>query len=223
MNAVVKVEDQAFTPRRYEAMVNAIAACHRVDEVKELHNKARALEIYAAQAKNTDAERKACEIRIRAEHRTGELLKELARATPQQRAEKANVSLGRLCNADTNDPSPYAAALEQTGISRRTAHRYQALAEVPMAVLEESFKDPSKPTTTSILRSVEQKQQKQMPPDVLWLWGRMRDFERDGYENKDVEQLIDAMTDAMREEAKRIAPSMANFFFTMAEVFDERA
>lgn len=221
MNAVVKVEDQAFTPRRYEAMVNAIAACHSVDEVTELKNKARALEIYAAQAKNTDAERKACEIRIRAEHRTGKLLEELARAKTPNPSGKNQHEV--TSNGATQPQSQYAEALQRTGISRQTAHRYQALADVPMTVLEASFKDTSKPTTTSILRSVEQKQQKQMPPDVLWLWGRMRDFERDGYENKDVEQLIDAMTDAMREEAKRIAPSMANFFFTMAEVFDERA
>jgi len=38
---------------------------------------ARALEVYAAQALNTDAERKACEIRLRAERRAGELLKEM--------------------------------------------------------------------------------------------------------------------------------------------------
>ena len=59
----------------YDRMCTAIAECHRVDEVKDLRDKAMALEIYAKQAKNTDAERRACEIRLRAERRTGELLK----------------------------------------------------------------------------------------------------------------------------------------------------
>jgi hypothetical protein len=52
---------------RYDAMLLAIEQCHKVDEIKELHDKALALELYAKVAMNTDAERKAVEIRIRAE------------------------------------------------------------------------------------------------------------------------------------------------------------
>ena len=44
--------------------------------MKEIRDKARALEVYAAQALNRDAERKAAEIRVRAERKTGELLKQ---------------------------------------------------------------------------------------------------------------------------------------------------
>jgi F0F1-type ATP synthase membrane subunit b/b' len=58
-------------------MVLAIAACRRVDEAKEIRDKARAIEVYAAQALNRDAERQAAEIRVRAERRTGKLLKEM--------------------------------------------------------------------------------------------------------------------------------------------------
>ena len=62
---------------RYDAMCEAIAACYTVDEVKEIRNKARALEVYAQQALNVEAERKAAEIRIRAERKAGELLREM--------------------------------------------------------------------------------------------------------------------------------------------------
>jgi len=48
--------------------------------------KAMALELYAKQARNTGAERKASEVGLRAERRVGELLKELARATPEDRS-----------------------------------------------------------------------------------------------------------------------------------------
>jgi hypothetical protein len=47
------------------------------DEAKEIRDKARALEVYAKQAQNREAERKAAEIRIRAERRAGQLLKEM--------------------------------------------------------------------------------------------------------------------------------------------------
>ena len=62
---------------RYDAMRHAIVACASVDEVKEIRDRARAMEVYAAQALNTESERKACEIRIRAERRVGQMLKEM--------------------------------------------------------------------------------------------------------------------------------------------------
>lgn len=107
---------------RYDAMIHAITECHRVDEVKDLRDKAMALEMYARQAKNKDAERKASDVRLRAERRTGELLKELARAeagamrNPNGRAGKKPTS-----NSATQvPPSPYAAALDSAGLTRPT-------------------------------------------------------------------------------------------------------
>src|SRR5262245_9154556 len=73
---------------RYDAMVHAIAECHRLDEVKDLHDKALALQLYAKQAKNVEAERKACEIRLRAERRAGELMAMLERSTPKEKGNK---------------------------------------------------------------------------------------------------------------------------------------
>src|SRR5262245_17858759 len=67
----------AFALVRYDAMCNAITACHKVDEVKHIHDKAIALKVYARQARNFKAEQKAYEIRMRAEKRAGQLLKEM--------------------------------------------------------------------------------------------------------------------------------------------------
>jgi hypothetical protein len=49
---------------RYDAMCQAIAAAYEVDEVKDIRDKARAIEVYAQQALNTEAEQQACEIRL---------------------------------------------------------------------------------------------------------------------------------------------------------------
>jgi hypothetical protein len=57
-------------------MCRAIAEAHAVDEVKDIRDKAMALEHYARQARNTEAERQAIQIRLRAEQRCGELLGE---------------------------------------------------------------------------------------------------------------------------------------------------
>jgi hypothetical protein len=58
---------------RYDAMCHAIAEAYAIDEVKDIRDKAIALEQYARQARNIEAERKAAEIRLRAERKCGEL------------------------------------------------------------------------------------------------------------------------------------------------------
>ena len=215
---------------RYEAMVYAIAECHAIDEVKDIRDKAMALELYAKQARNTEAERKASEIRLRAERRTGELLKELARATPVEVATAGGFAKAATPNdadkqtaAFTPTPSPYASALQQTGISTQTASRYQALANVPAQVFEEALRDPVvKPTTAALIRHA-RAPEPQMPGDVLWLWGRMRDFERDGFFNKSAANLLESLTPSMRADIERIAPRMSDFFIELNEAIHELA
>lgn len=197
---------------RYDAMCTAIAECHRIDEVKDMRDKAMALELYAKQARNTDAERRASEVRLRAERRTGELLKELARATPAEAgAQKAAASVAGA--------SAYRKAIDQAQIPERTAQRYQALANVPKAAFEEALRDPVvKPTTASLIQQA-RAPAPQMPDDVLWLWGRIRDFERDGFFRKDAAAMREPMTDSMRADMARILPHLADFVSQLQEVF----
>jgi hypothetical protein len=56
---------------KYDAMCRAIDHAYQVDEVKDIRDKALAFEAYARQAHNIEAERQACDIRIRAEKRGG--------------------------------------------------------------------------------------------------------------------------------------------------------
>jgi hypothetical protein len=61
-------------------MCCAIAAAHKVDEVKDIRDKAIALETCARQAHNVEAERQAAEIRMRAERKVGQLHAALPKA-----------------------------------------------------------------------------------------------------------------------------------------------
>ena len=83
-------------------------------------------------------ERQAAEIRIRAERKAGELLKE----TEKHKA-------GRLKKNTPNhrDNSPYTKTLDKNGISTQTASRWQQLAEVPKEQFEEALRDKTIPTT----------------------------------------------------------------------------
>lgn len=87
-SAVPAITSDSATVQTYERMVTAIAECERVDEAKDIRDKAVALEVYFRQAKNLEAERQAANVRLRAERRAGELMKELARAVAREKTPK---------------------------------------------------------------------------------------------------------------------------------------
>jgi hypothetical protein len=107
---------------RYDAMCQAIAAAYEVDEVKDIRDKARAIEVYARQARNIEAERRACEIRLRAERRCGQLL---------QQVEKAKGTRGQLSGGRTVRPPEDAQTLADLGITKSQSSRWQKLAAIP--------------------------------------------------------------------------------------------
>lgn len=209
----------------YERMCSAIAECVAVDEAKDIRDKALALEAYYRQARNLDAEREAANVRLRAERRVGELLKDLARTEPADRSPTGRAGKEITSPEATKfqsiseqampkGPSPYAAALSEHGISRQTAHKFQALANIPEADFERALKAPEKPSTKGVIARAtvrEPTPAPRVPDDALWLWGRLRDFERDGYFSADPSRLLRQMTDAMRADVLRLAPLVADF------------
>jgi hypothetical protein len=61
---------------QYDLACRALAQARSVDEVKDIRNKSDAMRHYARQAKNKDLEIQAAEIRILAERRLGQMLRE---------------------------------------------------------------------------------------------------------------------------------------------------
>ena len=199
---------------RYDAMVRAIAECHDFDEVAEIQNKALALEMYAQQSRNVEAERKACEIRLRAERKAGDLLATMQRASKPNPAGKNGHEV--TSNRATQPRSEYASALERTGISKQTAHRYQQLARVPEPVFEAAMRDPVKPTTTSLIKA--KNGAKKMDDNALWLWGRLRDFEQKNLAEHSFGELFDGMTETMQADVRRIVPVLTEWLSQIEEV-----
>jgi N6-adenosine-specific RNA methylase IME4 len=99
----------------YDAARNALAAAGCVDEVKQIRDKAVALQTYAKQAKDTELIRHATAIRMRAERRCGELLKQMAERDERPRGRKKE---------------SHVATLSDLGISRTQSSRWQALADL---------------------------------------------------------------------------------------------
>ena len=103
---------------RYETARKALAEAHRVDEVKDIRDKAEAMAAYARQAKDTQLIQYATEIKVRAERRCGELL---------ARTDKAKGA----ARADWKTRSDDATTLQDMGLTKNESSRYQQLAAMP--------------------------------------------------------------------------------------------
>lgn len=106
---------------RYEAARTALAEAHRVDEVKDIRDKAEAMAAYARQAKDSDLIQYATEIKVRAERRCGELLARTEKNTGAKGA--GPIAVERY---DRNTPT-----LAQMGLTKDESSRYQQLAAMP--------------------------------------------------------------------------------------------
>lgn len=193
---------------KYETYIVALNECHRVDEVKQIHDAAAALEAAAKIAMNTEAERKAVEIRVRAERRAGELMKAM------QRSERGG-SGGTKPAAAAGMPSDYRRTIERAKIPERTAQRWQELAEIPKERFEAHLSAEDMPSSRAIIESVKQKSS--VSDEALWLWGRLRDFERMGLIDADPIVLLTEMTEQMQVDCLRLAPIVSALLKRMTE------
>jgi len=212
----------------YGAMVTYIKKCNDVDEITKIHAQASALELYAAQAMNTESERLATGVRIRAERRAGELFAEKERATPKERnASGAGGKSGKIdsSNGGTNQ-SGYAASLASTGVPKQTAHRWQQLARVPAKEFERHLEGVRngavpKPSTSAILQTIQNARtadgRKTMPEGALHLWGILRDWEKCDYFSKDPGDLFGGITEAMQQDVRRIVPMLCDWLTLLRE------
>jgi hypothetical protein len=187
---------------KYDAMCAAIDAAYQVDEVKDIRDKAVALEEYSTQAKNTEAERRACEIRLRAERKAGQLLASMEKA---KGAREPGTGRGT-----TRSPEGTASKLNDLGISKKQSSNWQKLAAVPEKKFERALADTThKPTTTGIIKENEEPKQRPVADNALWLWGRLNDFERLEILSKTPAEVMETMTPEMLDEVHALAPKVA--------------
>ena len=90
---------------RYDTAKKALMEAKNFDEVKEIHDRAAALEAYARQAKDTEMIQWATEIKIRAERKAGEMLRNAKAAGTVATPGKQTVNLKhqRWSNETTTD------------------------------------------------------------------------------------------------------------------------
>lgn len=112
---------------KYDAACRALADAKAVDEVKDIHDKAEAMRIYARQAKNSQLEADAWEIRKRAEDRLGALSSMLDKSGGGRNPQATLPIEGKSKSA----------VLREAGISTSAANRYEHFSALPAKEKEE--------------------------------------------------------------------------------------
>ena len=111
---------------KYDAARKAIAAAHRVDEVKAIRDRAEAVRTYAKLAGDFALQNQACEIRLRAERRAGQLLSDMeknpgTRGAGRPRKDGSRITQSRASTAQ-------APKLEDIGVTKDQSSKWQRLA-----------------------------------------------------------------------------------------------
>ena len=147
------METTEFTLVKYDAARQALAEAHRVDEAKDMRTKAMMWEAYAYQAKDNALLQFAREIKLRAERRAGELLREMEKTGQRQRR---GVSDRKKVISITNDITP-APTLKDLGITKDQSSEWQKLANLPAQEFEQCITDararPARQPRVTVKRS----------------------------------------------------------------------
>jgi N6-adenosine-specific RNA methylase IME4 len=139
---------------RYDAARRALAEAHRVDEVKDIRDKAVAMQAYAKQAKDRSLIADATEIRMRAERRAGELLADMKKN--KGGAEQGVGRRGKNAVAASN----HIPTLADLGISKTQSSRWQRFAAMDSETFESNVVAARKKALTG-LDSVDREIQRQ--------------------------------------------------------------
>ena len=122
----------------WNKMKNAVIECHSVDEIKQLRDKAEAYRYALKQAKESpEVIRKAEEIKLRAERRAGELLKETPKAKGNQYS--------------ANSQAVSEQKLSDMGITYNQSSKWQKIANIPEEKFENYLEVEKELSTNGIL------------------------------------------------------------------------
>lgn len=109
-----------------DAAQRALVEAETIDEIKDIMDKAEALRLYTKKARlGLEAQNQCADIKIQAERKAGALLKQI------------NGAQGARTDLTSCQPDTKLNILDENGIAKKTAHRWQLAAELPDEAYEQ--------------------------------------------------------------------------------------
>lgn len=186
---------------------DAAKSAARIMKAKQAHD-TLITEVHRSQAH-------ALAIRARAEMRLAE-----AYDAAQERGEVARQGQRTdLIPEEKKVPTP-----QDIGLSGKDIHEARRLRDAEAAdpgVIERTVNGMvergEEPTRANLKREIMSKPEpkKVMDQRALWIWGRMKDFERDGVLSAAPEMLLSEMTEPMRQDMRRLLPMVRAYLEQM--------
>jgi N6-adenosine-specific RNA methylase IME4 len=122
---------------KWNAARQAIIEAKTVDEVKSIKDKAEAMRAYAKQVgESLTVQNDICEIKLRAERKMGEMLKEM----PKNQGAKGK-GINQYSNNEVQLHDVTTPTLKDMGIEKHESSRYQKIAELPEEKFEEIIQE----------------------------------------------------------------------------------
>jgi hypothetical protein len=121
---IVQAPQQQLNLSLYNNARTALAALHRIDEVKDVADKAMAMQAYARQARDPELIQFAAEVQLRAKRRGGELLKALVETGARDPGGRGKIA----CRPTTQ--------LVDLGVTKSQSSRWQRIANLPAPAFE---------------------------------------------------------------------------------------
>lgn len=226
MNSLIPIPAESL-PTLIDRATSALAEARTSAEVLEARDMARAAYDAAKSAARMSraktahdsiisqvhrAQAHALAIRARAEMRLAEEYDDA-----QARGEVATGGGDRITTVGKQNGAPTAADL---GLRRDEIHEARRFRDAETAdpgvigrTINGFIERGEEPTRAALRREIMEKPKpaRQMDARALWLWGRLKDFERDGVVAAGASFLISELTPPMREDVRRLAPLVREF------------
>jgi hypothetical protein len=186
-------------------MRQELAACANTDEALDIRQRARAAEIYAKQVNDTSAEHQLASIRLRAERRLGELLKNMDKNPGAK-------GIGKKVQSDGATTLP--PRLSDLGISKDQSCQFQQLAAIPTEQFEEAVSGgDAVPTTGGVLARAKRHSagvshksaSRGMPPLSQWVRSQLLAFDTTGTLSLNAADIFAQMSRDERRDVARVA------------------
>lgn len=180
---------------------HAAKQASRIARAKEAHDTLLA-DVYRAQADALLIEARA-KVRLADEYDAA-----------QERGEVAVAGDNQVVT-DGNDRKPSAADI---GLSRKDIHDARQIRDAERAepglaqrALDAMIERGEEPTKAKLRQELAPKPKPQMAREPLWVWGRVKDFARDGILDIPPARLASEMTDAMRADLRESLPDVIEY------------